>query len=88
MPWYEALFVVLVRISIVVLGICLVATWLLSCAPGEADPAPGDNTACHFDGYTELAVRGSLRTSFDYEGGQCICDCDGIPVDLVCQVDP
>ena len=61
---------------------------LCRCAPGNVPPDGRDNTSCRFEGYSETAVRGRLRTSFDFEGGECRVDCSGIPTDLICTVTP
>lgn len=54
------------------------------CSVGS--PQAGDNTFCTLQGYTEKSVRGNLRTSFDYEGGFCRCDCDGVPLPFECTI--
>lgn len=72
-----------VLFAVAILGIVAA---LCGCPPAELPEYGSDNTSCVFDGYEERAVRGRLRTSFDYKGGECRCDCDGIPVDLLCTI--
>ena len=57
--------------------------------PSASPPQRCDNTTCSFDGYPDtVSVRGQLRPGFSYEGGQCRCDCEGIDIDLLCDVKP
>jgi hypothetical protein len=58
------------------------------CSLEDVPPDPLDNTICHFEGRGEESVRGRLRMSFDYEGGQCRVDCTNIAEDLICEVGP
>ncbi len=66
----------------VILGVLVAA----SCRPREIPPLDSDNFWCHGDGFTERSVRGRLRSSIDIGGGQCRCDCTGVPADLICTI--
>ena len=72
-----ALFVVAMLGAVVV---------LCDCAPAEEPAEPQDNTACNLQGFVEKSVRGNLRTSFAYGGGDCLCDCEGVPYPFECTI--
>lgn len=56
----------------------LLALAIAACAPGEEPKIASDNLWCNLDG--------SIRASFAFEGGDCRCDCDGVPYPLECTI--
>ena len=64
-----------------------VAAALLGCNPKEK-PEPGDNTRCRIDGFEEWSVRGRLRISFPFGGGDPRVTEGGLDRDLHCEVLP
>lgn len=54
--------------------------------PVAVEEVASDNLVCRPEGYAEEVLRGRIRTSFDFEGGVCRCDCPGTSIDLLCVV--
>ena len=77
-----------------VLGYLLIAAAVLGvlsaigCSPGVEPAKVGDNVRCHFEGFVEFSVRGRLRMSFGFGGGEVRVSGGGLPFDLLCEVAP
>ena len=87
----ETVFVALVRTCIIVLGIGLVSLFVIGSVTGCVPAAPvqaDDNGWCPRDVPREEApIQLRVTTSFEYSGGVCFVQCEGIP-DTECQILP
>ena len=59
---------------------------LFGCPPGEEPAEDGDNLGCELEAYPgTVVVRGQIRASFGFEGGDGRCTFEGVPA-LQCTV--